>query len=162
MIASCKSKSKLEESFYETQKKSKIIDLFGLDYSNITLTTTFAECGEWGGHVEGIKLYSELNTKLIKLDYYRNALDCKMIMNNQVLTDTVIKKTITLNVKKQKAVDKYLQILMSRKLKTKILMHAGNSFVLKNRDSSLYLEVFDPEKESTTSYLRLLSTLELN
>ncbi|RZJ99245.1 MAG: hypothetical protein EOO46_22720 [Flavobacterium sp.] len=142
-------------------EENTYLGLFALDFNNLSITTKFSECGEWGGHVEGMKIYSEVYSKSFKLDYYKIDYDCKQIMQNLISSDTIIKKTINLDTKQQNAVISYLKQSTAQKMRVWNISHSANHYIVNNQDSTFFISLHDASEESLKNYNNLLSKLNL-
>ncbi|WP_146171793.1 hypothetical protein [Flavobacterium magnum] len=150
----------MEQVLADMNKKNSFFDLYYLSSSNFYITTKFSECGEWGGHKEGMKIFSDVKRKQYKLDYYKLSFDCENVQNANI--DTLVHKTILLNSHSQNAINKYLQELVIAKVRSKFPGHSGNYFTAASADSTFRIELYDADKRNLKSYSHLLKKLRLN
>jgi hypothetical protein len=167
IILSCKPTSDFDRAMKEMKKEKSFFDPVELGSGggkgNFTIITQFDECGEWGGHNEGMKIYAKPKSKIFYLDYFRTSVDCNLQESSSTyFQDTVISKTIELNKVKEKVILKYLKSLVEAKVTSRFPGHSGNYFEAKKSDSTFYIQLIDGRKSTKGSYSKLLKKLDLN
>ncbi|WP_185288531.1 hypothetical protein [Chryseobacterium lactis] len=106
-------------------------------YSTDTLfiKSSFADCGEWGGHEELIKIYR--SEKKLKLTYIKYEVNCRTRDQSGLLQVEKLKKDITLSRFQKMALMNYMECLMRSQFLDKEISHAGNSFTLESTKGNL-------------------------
>ncbi|MGI4866248.1 MAG: hypothetical protein ACRYFZ_20145 [Janthinobacterium lividum] len=127
---------------------------------NILISTTFDECGEWGGHSEKIKIYTDSNrTAYAKYVVYPFKCDSSEYYYNIKNLKPKFDTTIVLNKQKQKAITAYISRLAQAKMAERFPGNAGQTFSASKPDSSLVIRVYDSNQKNDDSYKQLLSEL---
>ena len=112
----------------------------------LTLSARYAECGEFGGHEEVMKIYRNYKEESF-LQYIKDSidLDCPngFDENAFVIKDT----TIRLDLKKEKLLVKYLDKLYKRSIKAKLIGHSHEVFKANTYYSGLLLSTYETEKD---------------
>lgn len=131
---SCRtSKKKPKANFMDEYQKRILGNVMGLN--RLELSSSFDECGEWGGHNEKFDIYRE--DKILYAKYTEDIVDC----NNPYDKKRKIaeSKIIELNENHEKAIVKYLKSLVDNSLKMEIPFHAGTYYQAVMNDSTLVL-----------------------
>lgn len=137
-----------------TQDEGFIMDTL---YMDVVLST----CGEWGGPREEYKMYEE--GKKYKLEYIKYRYSCDSLQQYYGKEPVVDKKkTIDMTVAESQQVSRFFIELMNEKIGRRHLSsHAGNVFVLHDRDSTLLVDVYTDSKRTKSKYLELKKGLGL-
>lgn len=166
-LVSCKAPSEMEKIIRKNDKENTFFEPseLGSGGSNnyFLITARFSECGEFGGHDEGMKIYCKYRSKKFNLDYYKTQIACDSFdEKGNLKMDTIITKTIELDKKSEKAIVSYLQRLTKSKVISHFPGHAGNYFEARKSDSTFVIQVYDGRiAKSLKSYTKLVKDLKL-
>ena len=128
------SKKNPKANFMDEYQKRILVNVMGLN--RLELSSSFDECGEWGGHNEKFDIYRE--DKILYAEYTEDIVDCKNPYDeNRKIAE---KKTIRLNENHEKAIVKYLKSLLDSGLKMEFPYHAGTYYQAVMNDSMLILK----------------------
>jgi hypothetical protein len=127
--------------------------------SNISFEARFDECGEWGGHKEKITVFADSNMS-IHATYHVFPFNCDSLdYYTDLNLKPTVEKTIVLNDQDKESISGYIQRLTQSKITERFPGHSGNLFTLKNSDSTLFIQVYDRNEATVTSYKRLVTDL---
>lgn len=124
----------------------------------IFIKSRFADCGEWGGHSELIKIYR--SEKKLKLTYIKFKVDCDMrdslgsIIQNKELT-----KHVSLSNSQQLILMNYMNDLMKFQFLKEEILHSGNSFYLYNTKEDLKIYHYGNQPLLLNSYNVLMTEI---
>lgn len=109
------------------------------NYSTDTLfiKSRFADCGEWGGHEELIKIYR--SEKKLKLTYIKYEVNCRTRDQSGLLQVEKLNKNIKLSRFQKLALMNYMESLMKTQFLNKEISNAGNYFTLEDTKGNLKL-----------------------
>ncbi len=126
----------------------------------ITLSAHFNECGEWGGHIEEMVIYTKPK-KGFYLDYRKYHVNCDSIdaFYNHPYQKLELSKTIQLNKTHKNSISTYLKRLVNSKIEEQYPGSAGNSFSAVKSDSTFIIEVYDNKKSDIESFNKLQKEL---
>lgn len=166
-LISCKAPSEMEKILNNTERENTFFEPIELGASGsnnyFLIKARFSECGEFGGHEEGMKIYCKNESKKFNLDYFKTQVKCESFDEKGILkADTITTKIIELNKKSQKAIVLYLQRLAKSKVISHFPGHAGNYFEARKSDSSFVIQVYDGKNaKSIKNYNKLIKDLSL-
>ena len=110
-----------------------------LSYNNedtIFIKSRFADCGEWGGHNELIKIYR--SDRKIKLAYIKYKVDCSnRDKSGSIIQEKDITDNFILSHSKQASVMNYMNDLMKLKFIDPEYGNSGNSFSVEDSKEKL-------------------------
>jgi len=99
----------------------------------LTLFAEYADCGEWGGHIE--KLFVTKRGSDFWITFYKDTVSCKDDPNNN--RKKIIEKSKLLATGDKKQIIEYINNLLIECRKVPILIsNASNNFRLINKDTS--------------------------
>lgn len=158
-FASCN--KKINESIIQRNNNIGFFDpiIFDSEGLNVTLNLSaqFSECGEFGGHKELMKIYTN-QKKEFYLDYKKFGIDCRNLSENH---DLVFSKTLEINEENKKSIVEYIHRMIDAKIRERNDSNAANSFSVNISDSTFVIEVNDLNEENIRSYKTLLNDLKL-
>ncbi|PWN69916.1 hypothetical protein C1631_007840 [Chryseobacterium phosphatilyticum] len=130
------------------------------DYSTDTLfiKSSFADCGEWGGHEELIKIYRL--EKKFKLTYIKYEVNCEARDQFGLTQIEKFNKNITLSQFQKMALMNYMERLMKSQFLDKEISHSGNYFSLENTKGNLKISYGGNHPLLLENYNDLLFKLE--
>lgn len=157
---SCSDKESFKTSSNERPKYALENILNYNKEDSIFIESRFADCGEWGGHNEIIKIYR--SEQKLKLTYIKFKVDCEIRdSTGSIIQDKKFKKHILLSNSQKLALMKYVNELMKFKFLKDEISHSGNSFALSNTKGDLKISHFGNQPLLLTSYNNLMSSLNL-
>jgi hypothetical protein len=123
------------------------------------IKSRFMECGEWGGHLELLKVYLKKNE--FHITYKKFSADCNTIKdNNGEPRQTLVKSLNKILLDKDKQlVRQYFHELLEAKFREPTPMHAAYVFEIKNADKSIYLFVYTWGSKTKDEYVRFIKQL---
>ncbi len=131
------------------------------------LKAKFSECGEFGGHSEELQIHS-IGLNGFHAKYSRYGLECDPPPPPEPdgtpqpdLREVQIDTTINLEKGALNSIKDYMIDLLGGKIEENFLNHSGNTFIIQNTDSSLYIKVYDNNIENVINYFSLLEDLKL-
>jgi hypothetical protein len=132
-----------------------------LSYNNedtLFIKSRFADCGEWGGHEEIIKIYR--SERKIKLAYTKYKVDCGIRDSLESLIqtkDTV--NNITLSNSQQTSVMNYMNNLMKLKFINHEFSNSGNFFSVEDSKERLRFSQYGNNIHLLDNYNSLMTNL---
>jgi hypothetical protein len=166
-LTSCKAPSEMEKILKNINRENTFFEPSELGSGGsknyFLITAKFSECGEFGGHDEGMKIYCKYGSDKYKLDYFKTQIHCDSFDEKGNLKfDTIETKTIELNKQSEKAIVLYLQRLTKSKIISRFPGHAGNSFEARKSDSTFVIQLYDGRiAKSLKNYNKLVKDLKL-
>jgi hypothetical protein len=123
------------------------------------IKTRFMECGEWGGHLELLKVYLRKNE--FHITYEKYSADCNTIKDNNGEPRQTLVKSVTkiLLDKDKQLVRQYFHQLLDAKFREPTPMHAGYVFEIKKTDKSIYLFIYTWGSKTKDEYVRFIKQL---
>jgi hypothetical protein len=121
----------------------------------------FSECGEWGGHEEELKVYTDVNN-IFFAKHIIYSVNCDAARNSGFSKNSgiVSDKKVQLTHDKKELVNKYLQNLVKAKNgEHTIVGHASNYFSATLSDSSYHIEFREDAESISKEYAKLISAL---
>ena len=111
----------------------------GFLYQNDTLVLSarFAECGEFGGHTEKISIFGTYKKEYFAIIVI-DSIDINCPPNFEKNAIKIEDKLIKIDIKKEKAVLNYLDLLYKRSTKNKPWLHAAEYYGASKRGFELY------------------------
>jgi hypothetical protein len=99
----------------------------------LTLYAEYADCGEWGGHME--KLYVTNTENILWISFYKDTVSCDNEPN--VSRKKIIEKSKILETNERNKVVKYInKFLVDSKIEQETWSNASNYFKIINKDST--------------------------
>ncbi len=139
-------------------------DIFNMLYVNsdtLNLYADIRDCGEFGGHKEIIKIYSDRHNHRYNLNYKKYYSNCdsigRYLLNNKVEFESTIKLT----EKNKKSIYHYIQKLLELKLNQRFYSNANNIFSVYKSDSTLVISVSDVDIRKLENYNKLIKDLKI-
>lgn len=158
-LVSCSDKEIVKEI---SQKAKYSFDNI-LSYNNedtLFIKSQFADCGEWGGHEELIKIYR--SEKQIELLYTKFGADCGIRDSlGSIIQVKKLNKKISLSSSQQLAVMNYINKLIKLKFLDEEISNYGNLFYLKNTKEDLKISHYGNQPLLLTNYNTLMTALAL-
>ena len=167
---SCKAPSKAQMIFKSHSKKEFKNRFFfddlelgsGGSEGHFLINTRFSECGEWGGHLEEMKIIAKPSDSKFYLNYLKTEINCESYVEGKGFAiDTTVTKTIALSRKSKKAILNYLEKLAVAKITSRFPGYFGNIYEARKSDSTFVLQVYDSRKSTLKAYQRMLKKLNL-
>lgn len=123
------------------------------------IKSRFMECGEWGGHLELLKVYLRNNDFYIT--YQKYSANCNSIKENngepiQTLVKAVTKQLLS---KDKLLLRRYFHQLVDAKFREPAPMHAGYIFEITKTDKSINLYVYTWGVTTRNEYLEFVRQL---
>lgn len=122
------------------------------------IKSEFADCGEWGGHHEIIKIYSE--NKQTKLVYTKYKVECG-VRNNKgtIVQNEEIKKNIVLSASQKVGLMNYINNLMHYNFMENEFGNSGNSFSVEDTENQLKISHYGSSSMVMENYNDLMKKL---
>jgi hypothetical protein len=166
LVLSCKGNSAANHNRVdEKSEQSDTVDFFQDEYGivdTLYMDVVLADCGEWGGPREEYKIYEA--EKEYRLEYKRHKYVCDSL-EKYYGKEPVMDKKQSLNLTKAdtRLISDFFIELMNEKIgKNPLTSHAGNIFVLYDRDSTLFLSSYTDLKRTEVKYSGLRNKLGLS
>lgn len=132
-----------------------------LSYNNedtLFIKSRFADCGEWGGHNEVIKIYR--SERKIKLAYIKYKVDCgNRDKNGSIIQNQDITDNFTLSNSQQASVMNYMNNLMKLKFIDPEFGNSGNSFSVEDSREELRFSQYGNNTHLLNNYNTLMADL---
>ncbi|MBW8524825.1 hypothetical protein K0U91_08640 [Chryseobacterium chendengshani] len=158
-LVSCSDKEIVKEI---DQKEKYSFDNI-LSYNNedtIFIKSQFADCGEWGGHEELIKIYRL--EKQIELSYTKFGADCGIRDSlGSIIQVKKLNKKISLSSSQQLMLMNYINNLIKLKFVDEEMSNYGNFFYLNNTKVDLKLAHYGNQPLLLANYNTLIFALAL-
>lgn len=124
----------------------------------IFIKSRFADCGEWGGHNEIIKIYTEKEqTKLI---YTKYRVDCGVRdSTGSIVQNEEAKKNIVLSTSQKAGLMNYINNLMHYKFIENEFGNSGNSFSVEDSENQLKISRYGSNSILMENYNHLMNKL---
>lgn len=124
------------------------------------IAARFTECGEWGGHREFIRIFTDEQSNF-HARYLKFPVNCDSIVEQEYRNrlKPVFDKEIILNAKNKQSINDYLLRLTRSKITENFPGHAGHIFTACNGDSSFFIQVYDNKLFDLKSYQQLIDGL---
>lgn len=124
----------------------------------IFVKSRFADCGEWGGHNEIIKIYTEKEqTKLI---YTKYGVDCGVRdSTGSIVQNEEVKKNIVLSTSQKAGLMNYINNLMHYKFIENEFGNSGNSFSVEDSENQLKISRYGSNSILMENYNHLMNKL---
>ena len=134
----------LDKILKSSAKKYPLSFLYQAD--TLTLTARFCECGEFGGHKEKIKVFSNYKSEYF-VKYIKDSIDINcpndFDKNAVIIKDTLFK----IDVYKQKQIVKYLDKLYKKTVNNYSLSSSNEYFEASTKHNVLKLFTAEPENK---------------
>lgn len=147
--------------FISCSKSSNINYSFDniLSYKDtLFIKSRFADCGEWGGHNEIIKIYSE--KEKTKLTYTKYKVDCGIRDNKgSIVQNEEVKKNIVLSTSQKDGLMNYINNLMHYKFMENEFGNSGNSFSVEDSENQLKISHYGSSSILMENYNDLMKKL---
>lgn len=127
MISSC---SEIQNN---SENGIRLINAFNPD--TLTIEAQFADCGEWGGHIERIDIY-QTNNSVVAL-FTKDTVKCPDPANTN--RNMIHESTLNLSEEDQIDVVNFLQELMKRSFQDEVVNHAGNYYQASRSNGELFI-----------------------
>jgi len=132
------------------------------NFSTLTLSAQFSECGEWGGNQEKLTIYSHDDFDFY-LNYQTFTANCDSVgMSGYPFRILSSEKSTILSEAQKDAITQYVFRLLTSKFNENWGDHAGHVYSASLSDSTLNIHVYDVKKYNDESYKLLLDELQLN
>lgn len=124
----------------------------------IFVKSRFADCGEWGGHNEIIKIYTEKEqTKLI---YTKYGVDCGVKdSTGSIVQNEETKRNIVLSTSQKAGLMNYINNLMHYKFIENEFGNSGNSFSVEDSENQLKISRYGSNSILMENYNHLMNKL---
>jgi len=148
LILSCSKSSNIKYSFDNI-----------LSYEDtVLIKSKFADCGEWGGHDEIIKIYSE--NKLTKLVYTKYKVNCGVRDDKgSIVQNEEVRKKIVLSTSQKVGLMNYINNLMHYNFMENEFGNSGNSFSVEDSENQLKISHYGSSSILMENYDDLMQTL---
>jgi len=148
LILSCSKTSNIKYSFDNI-----------LSYKDtLLIKSRFADCGEWGGHNEIIKIYSE--NKLTKLVYTKYKVDCGVRDDKgSIVQNEEVRKKMVLSTSQKVGLMNYINNLMHYNFIENELGNSGNSFSVEDSSNQLKISHYGSNSILMENYNDLMKRL---
>lgn len=148
LILSCSKSSNIKYSFDNI-----------LSYEDtVLIKSKFADCGEWGGHDEIIKIYSE--NKLTKLVYTKYKVNCGVRDDKgSIVQNEEVRKKIVLSTSQKVGLMNYINNLMHYNFMENEFGNSGNSFSVEDSENQLKISHYGSSSILIENYDDLMQTL---
>ncbi|WP_312173852.1 hypothetical protein [Chryseobacterium sp.] len=148
LILSCSKSSNIKYSFDNI-----------LSYQDtVLIKSKFADCGEWGGHDEIIKIYSE--NKLTKLVYTKYKVNCGVRDDKgSIVQNEEVRKKIVLSTSQKVGLMNYINNLMHYNFMENEFGNSGNSFSVEDSENQLKISHYGSSSILMENYDDLMQTL---
>lgn len=158
-LISCSDKKSLDtpDSEQPTYSFQNLLSNYGKD--TLFIKSRFADCGEWGGHEELIKIYQ--SDRKLKLTYTKFKVNCGVRDSlGSIIQTKKFSRHILLSDSQQSALMKYMNELMKFKFLDEEISHSGNSFSINNTKGDLKISHSGNQPLLLNSYNSLMNTLK--
>ncbi|PJJ68192.1 hypothetical protein [Chryseobacterium geocarposphaerae] len=157
LLVSCSNKEITKEK--DQQLKYSFDNI--LSYNNqdtLFIKSRFADCGEWGGHEEIIKIYR--SERKVKLTYLKYKVNCGNRDNlGSIIQIKDITNTITLSNSQQTNLMNYINNLMKLKFINPEFSNAGTLFSVEDNKGTLKLSKYGNNIHLLNNYNTLMINL---
>jgi len=148
LILSCSKSSNIKYSF------DNILSF----EDTVLIKSKFADCGEWGGHDEIIKIYSE--NKLTKLVYTKYKVNCGVRDDKgSIVQNEEVRKKIVLSTSQKVGLMNYINNLMHYNFMENEFGNSGNSFSVEDSENQLKISHYGSSSILMENYDDLMQTL---
>lgn len=131
-----------------------------LDQTNFADTlyikATFTECGEFGGHIELLKVY--LTASAFNMTYQKFGADCNKIEENQGVPAQILNKTLTRKLTEDDniAIEYYFEQLKDAAGNKDDYVRSGYTFQVIKKDKDINLAIYTMDYKIRQEYLTLI------
>jgi hypothetical protein len=112
----------------------------------LTLSAMYAECGEFGGHKEVMKIYRNYKREYF-LHFIQDSIDLDCPNDFEEKAVIIKDTTIKINLKHEKLIVKYLDKLYKRAIEPKFISHSNEYFRATTNYSAFSLSTAEPKKD---------------
>lgn len=137
-------------------------NIFSFDNEDtIFIKSRFADCGEWGGHDEIIKVYQ--TKRKIELTYIKYKVSCdKMDSSGSLIQNKDTTNHFVLSDSQQLSLINYFNSLMKSKFIDKEYGNSGNSFLIEDSKDQLRFSQYGNNILFLNNYNVLMQSLDLS
>ncbi|MGG5210739.1 hypothetical protein ACQWU4_17570 [Chryseobacterium sp. MIQD13] len=161
LFTSCSNKETLEKINLEQSKFSFENILSNNNEDTIFIKSRFADCGEWGGHEELIKVYR--SERKIKLTYIKYKVSCdRMDSSGLIIQNKYFTTNFILSDVQQLSLMNYFNNLMKLKFIDKEYGNSGNSFLIEDSKGQLRISQYGNNIQLLYNYNSLMKSFGLS
>lgn len=168
LVSSCNrnatnSRDKIDENIMQRERNDFFMeDEYGI-MDTLYMEVVLADCGECGGPLEEYKIYED-KEKMYRLEYKKYKYVCDSLDKYYGKDPVVAKKqSLNLRVTERHLISDFFIEFMNEKVgKKPFTSHAGNVFILYNRDSTLFMRAYTDSKRIKDKYLEFKNSLGLS
>ncbi|REC77086.1 hypothetical protein DRF60_11735 [Chryseobacterium elymi] len=160
LFTSCSNKE-VSEKTNSGQAGYSFENLFYNNEDTILIKSQFADCGEWGGHEELLKIYD--SERKIKLAYIKYKINCsKRDDKGSIVQEKDVTKNFILSKSQQTVLINYMNNLMRLKFIEREFGNSGNFFSVEDSKGKLRLFQYGNNPHLLNNYNTLMKSLGLS
>lgn len=142
-------------AFQENEVADAYLGKFG-EGDTLVINARFADCGEWGGHAENIKVFRSVDGELTA-NYERDTLKCP---NPTFKARHIVERKSTVVTKEKKAaLAKFIAQLIGRTYHPEEVNHASDIYGVQRRAKSLKVEYWNYDQNWSSAFIGLKKEL---